>query len=152
MDQMRPLESIQLLASPKMISSIINSSKLDPSINSNRASCPNARYCPLFIPKNAKIDIENIFNLNSLKRALELDLAVEDQPLAKISKKSKSEKGTTETVSKICFSASMNSMIKNLRINHNAENVVFENIWIRKIFKIVDWSTILRRLLLLVLD
>ena len=81
-----------------------------------------------------------------------MDLAVEDQPLAKISKKFKSEKGTTETVSKICFSASMNSMIKNLRINHNAENVVFENIWIRKIFKIVDWSTILRRLLLLVLD
>ena len=121
MNQMRPLESIQQLAFPKMISSIINSSKLDPSINSNRASCPNARYCPLFIPRNINIDIEDIFNLNSLKRALELDLAVEDhQPLAKISKKSKSEKGTTEAVSKVYFEA-MDSMIKNIRILHSLE-------------------------------
>ena len=74
-------------------------------INSKRTPDPNAaRYRPLFIPKNANFAIEDVFKMNCLKMALELDLAdAEDQPLEKISKKSKSGKGTTDAVSKVCF-------------------------------------------------
>ena len=131
---------------PKMISSIIKPSKLD--LNSKQSQDPTVKYCPLFIPKNANI-VEDVFKFSDMKRALdELDLTVEDQPLAKISKKtiedqplaktskktvedqplakiSKSEKGTTEAASKICFTASMDSIIKCLRIHGIVEDVIF---------------------------
>merc|ERR1712088_373939 len=84
----RHLESdtpIQPLTFPKMISSIIKPSKLD--LNSKQSQVPTAKYCPLFIPKNANI-VEDVFKFSDMKRALdEMELTVDDQPLAKISKK-----------------------------------------------------------------
>ena len=145
----RLLESdtpIQPLTFPKMISSIIKPSKLD--LNSKQSQDPTVKYCPLFIPKNANI-VEDVFKFSDMKRALdEMELTVDDQPLAKISKKtiedqpmaetsnktvedqplaniSKSEKGTTEAASKICFTASMDSIIKSLIIHDIVENVIF---------------------------
>ena len=145
----RLLESdtpIQPLTFPKMISSIIKPSKLD--LNSKQSQDPTVKYCPLFIPKNANI-VEDVFKFSDMKRALdEMELTVDDQPLAKISKKtiedqpmaetsnktvedqplakiSKSEKGTTEAASKICFTASMDSIIKSLIIHDIVEDVIF---------------------------
>ena len=119
-----------------MISSTIKISKLD--LNSKQSQDPTVKYCLLFIPKNANI-VEDVFKFSDMKRALvEMELpvedqplaetskkTVEDQPLAKISKKSKSEKGTTEVASKICFTASMDSIIKSLIIHDIVEDVIF---------------------------
>ena len=57
--------SAQRLASPNM-SSFIKPSKLDKLTNTNskRTPDPNARYRPLFIPKNANFAIEDVFKMN----------------------------------------------------------------------------------------
>ena len=99
-------------------------------INSKSMESERCPKLPEIIAKNATKSnagdvAADIFKFNSLKRALELDVAEDGQCLEKKSKRCKIEKNKNSiSVSKgICSSENMNEIIKNPGLRHIAEDI-----------------------------